>query len=711
MMNKALQALSVYFGYESFRKGQKETIEKVLEGHDTLCIMPTGEGKSVCYQIPAVIQEGTAIVITPLISLMKDQVDALQLLGIRAVCINSTMTMAAQKELLEEISCGLYKLVYVSPERLMSEDFRKVVSQMNISLVAIDEAHCISEWGHDFRPSYQQIAPFIKMLQGKPTILALTATATPEVQQDISDSLGIPLDNKVMTTFKRNNLSFTVVKGEDRDEYLIRFVKKNEKETGIVYVATRKSAETLQMLLKQNGIRATLYHGGLSAEERSQAQEDFLHEKVQVMVATNAFGMGINKSNVRFLIHYQLPKNIESYYQEAGRAGRDGVESECILLFNGQDVQLQKYLIQNSTEKDRSFHEYEKLQQMVDYCHTETCLRNHILEYFGESTDGVCGKCANCVDDREAIDVTKETQMVLSCIIRTGRRFGKNMISQVLTGSRNKKLLQFGFDRISTYNLMGKHSLKEVNLFIDYLIATDYIEIKQGEFPYLDVGRKGISVLKNEERVWKKREAAVKQVSPQHPLFQQLREIRRQIAEKEGVPPFMIFSDMTLMDMCTNLPVSPEAFLKVKGVGEQKSDKYGTVFIQAILSWREEVEEKSYGADMVASLDPNKPEKSHIITYQYYQEGKTITEIAKLRGLKERTIEQHFLLCDKEGLEIAWGGFFTKEQAKQIAFVMESTDIEHVGLRGIKELLPEQITYFQIQAYRLYQAKIDHRPG
>ncbi len=710
MIEKAKEALSVHFGYDSFRIGQEKVIKQVLEGIDTLCIMPTGGGKSVCYQIPAIIQEGTTIVITPLISLMKDQVDTLRQIGVNAAYISSMMSVQEQRDVFEEISYGEYKLVYISPERLQSPEFLELAYSLDIPLVAIDEAHCISEWGHDFRPSYKLIAPFLARLEKRPVVLALTATATPEVQKDIADTLQIPDSRKIMTTFKRDNLSFSVLKGENREKFLVTFIKKNIEETGIIYVATRKSGESLHAFLQQNGIQASLYHGGLSPDERNRAQEAFLHDQVPVMVATNAFGMGIDKSNVRYIIHYQIPKNIESYYQEAGRAGRDGLESECILLFNAQDVQVQKFLIQSSANEERTGAEYGRLQHMVDYCHTEDCLQSYIVEYFGEDASEPCGKCGNCLDERTSIDVTKDAQMVLSCIIRTGRRFGKNMIAQVLTGSRNKKLLQFRFDELSTYNLMGNKSTKDVTQFIDYLVATEYITIKQGEFPYLDISEKGLDVLKNGTRVWKREAAEAKTVSHQHPLFGRLREIRKEIAVQEGVPPFVIFSDETLRDMCAKLPKSENDLLDVKGVGKLKKEKYGQAFLEAIHAFAgfddaqepEEIVQGTISNSRSRTVKPDN-EKSYRMTYELYNEGKTIDEIARIRSLKHSTVEQHIFTSEKEGLPIDWNRFFEKEEESQIRAAVERTDLEEEGLKGIKEKLPETISYFKIRAFLLHE--------
>ena len=703
MLQKATDILSTYFGYDSFRNGQKQVIEHVLLGEDSLCIMPTGGGKSLCYQIPALMQDGVSLVITPLISLMKDQVDQLEQLGIPAALINSTLSTTELRTTMEEIQSGEYKMLYISPERLQSAEFVEMMRQLPIPLIAIDEAHCISQWGHDFRPSYKHIYPFIKSLPTKPTVLALTATATPHVQDDICRSLQLPEKNTVMTTFKRTNLTFSVIKGQDPDKFLLDYMKKNEGNTGIVYAATRKTVEQLYQSLQKKGIKAAIYHGGLSADERFRQQEAFLYDEVDVMIATNAFGMGINKSNVRYVIHYQMPKDLESYYQEAGRAGRDGLDSECILLFGAQDVQVQKFLIQQGhLNEERMQNEYKKLQQMVDYCHTESCLESYILNYFGEEAIEDCGKCGNCTDNRSSVDMTLDAQMVLSCMIRTGQRFGKNMISQVLTGSRNKKLLQFRFDRLPTYNLMPKKTIEEVNGFIDYLVAHQFIDLRQGEFPYLVVSAKGAEVLKNGLKVWKKEDVVTKTVSKNHPLFEELRAVRKELAAEAGVPPFVIFSDETLQDMCRKLPQTLEAMLDVKGVGQMKRDKFGAAFLQ-VLQKADPSE-----VEAAASVSPAKrtkkqttnKEKSHDLTYQLYSEGKSISEIASLREVTEATIENHLMKCHQEGKAIDWNQFYTEEQASVIEAALAAVNVKEVGLKVLKEsIADESITYFMLRAY------------
>ncbi|MBD3109523.1 DNA helicase RecQ [Bacillus sp. AGMB 02131] len=710
MLQKATEILSAYFGYDSFRNGQKQVIEQVLRGEDTLCIMPTGGGKSLCYQIPALVQDGISLVITPLISLMKDQVDQLEQLGIPAALINSTLSTAELRATMDEIQSGEYKMLYISPERLQSAEFVEMMRTLPIPLVAIDEAHCISQWGHDFRPSYKHIYPFIKSLHTKPTVLALTATATPHVQDDICRSLQLPEQNTVMTTFKRDNLTFSVIKGQDADKFLLDYMKKNEGNTGIVYAATRKTVEQLYQSLQKKGIKAAIYHGGLSADERFRQQEAFLYDEVDVMIATNAFGMGINKSNVRYVIHYQMPKDLESYYQEAGRAGRDGLDSECILLFGAQDVQVQKFLIQQGhVNEERLQNEYNKLQQMVDYCHTESCLESYILNYFGGEALEDCGKCGNCTDNRNSVDMTLDAQMVLSCMIRTGQRFGKNMISQVLTGSRNKKLLQFRFDKLPTYNLMPKKTIEEVNNFIDYLVAHQFIDLRQGEFPYLVVSKKGVDVLKNGLRVWKKEDVVTKTISKNHPLFEELRLVRKELAAKEGVPPFVIFSDETLQDMCRRLPQTLDEMLDVKGVGQTKRDKFGGAFLQVLQ--KADPAEVEAAASLSAPVkrvkkQTNNKEKSHHVTYELYSDGKSIAEIAAIREVTEATVENHLMKCYQEGKTIEWQQFYTDEQASVIEQALETVNVKEAGLKALKENIADKsISYFMLRSYLIQRDK------
>lgn len=586
MLNKARQILKKFYGYEDFRPGQKKVVESLLNRNDTVAIMPTGAGKSICFQIPALLFEGVTLVISPLISLMKDQVDSLRQLGIAAVYINSSVSKAQLYKDLQDISAGFYKIIYIAPERLTSEYLPDSFKNLNISMVAVDEAHCLSQWGHDFRPSYRNILNFTNSLRIKPIISAFTATATPEVKTDIINLLGLKQPNVFVTGFDRPNLYFSVLRGEVKDKFVIDYVKKHQDEAGIIYVGTRKDVDALQILLEIKGIKAGRYHAGMTDEERNQMQEDFLYDNLSVMVATNAFGMGIDKPNVRYVIHYNMPKNMEAYYQEAGRAGRDGLSGNCILLYSPQDTQLQKFLISKSTESEiRQQLEYKRLQSMVDYCHTPQCLRAFILHYFGEfDVEEHCDNCSNCKLEGELIDITIDAQKVLSCVYRMHERFGVKMIAEVLKGSKSAKVKQFNFERLSTYGLMKERKLKDISDLIFRLSAMQYLDITESQYPVVTLNELSWQVLRGQKKVWQKM-VIVKKAKAKGELFEALRSLRKELATKEKLPPYMIFSDATLTQMATDKPTDLELMKNIRGVGEFKLQKYGEEFLTVIKSY------------------------------------------------------------------------------------------------------------------------------
>lgn len=589
--------LKQYFGYDKFRPGQKEIIQKVIDQENVLGIMPTGSGKSICYQLPSLLLDGLTVVVSPLISLMKDQVDAANQLGIPATFINSSLDGYETARRFQEIDRQQYRLLYIAPERFIMPDFIQAMNRWNVCMIAIDEAHCISQWGHDFRPSYLQMAKQLNQLPNRPVIVALTATATIQVAADIKRLLKIPDGNHIQTGFERENLRFQVVKDQKKEQYLVEYLKINKNQSGIIYAATRKEVDRIYHLLKKFGFSIGRYHGGLNENERTAMQEAFLYDRLQLIVATNAFGMGINKSNVRFVIHYQIPGSLEAYYQEAGRAGRDGLSSEAILLFAPQDTQVQKFFIQQSQrEEEQKQKEYEKLKAMTEYAYIESCLQQYILNYFGE-TSSPCNRCGNCLDDREIVEVTTQAQMVLSCLKRIGENYGKQMLMKVLAGSKEQKLRALGFERLSTYGLMKNQSQKETMQLIEYLISNGYLLTVDGEYPILKVTERGIQVLKGQEAVYRKEPKKVQQLSDEETdtLFEVLRELRTDLASEAGVPPYVVFSDSTLKEMSRIRPSSRLEMLQIKGVGQSKLDKYGEAFLSRIKNMDPNVLDKQEG--------------------------------------------------------------------------------------------------------------------
>ena len=593
------------FGYTSFRRGQEEIILSIISGRDALGIMPTGAGKSLCYQIPAILTNGTSIIISPLISLMKDQVDALKQNGVQAASVNSSMEWNEVASIFDLVSSGKIKLLYIAPERFGNKKFINLFRSTEISLVIIDEAHCVSQWGHDFRPAYLNIAPAIASLAKRPVVAAFTATATPEVREDIISQLELRSPLSISTGFDRENLFFQVEHPAEKMKFLLEYVNKFPTVSGIIYCSTRKAVESVCDKICRTGISAVRYHAGLSDEERLRNQESFIYDKIGVMVATNAFGMGIDKSNVRYVIHYNMPSNMDAYYQEAGRAGRDGLPADCILLFGAKDIVTARFLISQSDDSETKKNGYRKMRDMVDYCHTTGCLRSYILNYFGEKdAPETCTSCGSCTSEAELTDITVGAKKIMSCVYRMaehtgGRKFGSTMLIDVLRGSQKAQVKSLGFDKISTWGIMNKDSISSIRAMTNFIIAEDFLQVEDGEFPVISFTNKTMKFLNGETRLlMRKQEEKVEKQSlmSKHrkteiineELFDILRSLRTQLSSEEGVPPYVVFSDKSLAAMCEMLPITEDEFLEVPGVGEKKLEKYGDLFIRVIKAWKED---------------------------------------------------------------------------------------------------------------------------
>lgn len=601
-MSDKLSVLKDYFGHDSFRDGQEQIVDALLDGRDALCIMPTGAGKSMCYQIPALLFDGVTIVVSPLISLMKDQVGSLVQSGVPAAYINSSLSYPQFLRVLSNVEHGKYKIIYVAPERLLTDGFLDTCKKIKISMVAVDEAHCVSQWGQDFRPSYLKIISFVESLANRPIVGAFTATATNDVKEDIKKILRLENPFEITTGFDRPNLFFGVIKSSSKDEKLIDLIRERGDRSGIVYCATRKNVEAVCELLCDNGFSAARYHAGLDEYERRKNQEDFVFDRKNIMVATNAFGMGIDKSNVTYVIHYNMPKNIESYYQEAGRAGRDGGEADCILLYSPKDVRLNRFMIENSEGNDELTIEeneqirerdFERLKYMTFYSTTNDCLRGFILRYFGGEKKAYCGKCSNCLSVHKLVDVTIDAQKIMSCIARTGQRYGKTVICDVLRGSKSEKILKAELNNQSTYGIMKEVTARHIFGTIDFLAEKEYISA-DNETEVLKLLPKSRDVLFGRERLVMKKvensEKVVKTHRPEVPvnseLLDALKALRKGIASKKSVPAYVIFTDATLIDMCKKCPETPDEMLEVSGVGRTKLEKFGKQFLEEIAKFR-----------------------------------------------------------------------------------------------------------------------------
>ena len=584
-MNKVFEVLHKYYGYNSFRKGQYEIITNILSKRDTFCILPTGGGKSICYQIPALLFKGATIVISPLIALMKDQVDNLKSNGINAEYINSTQNLESIDNIMEMCRNGRVKLLYIAPERLENEFFKRRLRSLNISQLAIDEAHCVSMWGHDFRRSYGLINDFISSLRVRPVVTAFTATATEIVRKDVVKLLGLRNPYIYIGSFDRDNLSIRVHIEEDKLELVKDIIKDKENEAGIIYCATRKEVDGLYFYLKDLGYDVLKYHGGLKDEEKEYYQDEFLNENSNVMIATNAFGMGIDKSNVRYIVHFTIPKNIESYYQEIGRAGRDGAMSECHILFNRSDIRTLEYLIYTTVQIDRKELEIKKLQSMIDFCESKECLRAFILKYFGEEeVREYCNNCSNCLNSDELRDYTIEAQKILSCVYRTRERYGVAVLVDVLRGMIGPKIINDKLNELTTYGIMREYSSKFIRDLIKALIDFGYVNLKEGTYSMLQLNEKSYSILKSKQRVMLKLSYENEEKVINSDLFNKLRIWRRDTAIKEGVKPYIIFSDATLIELCNKLPKTEQELLEIRGMGEKKFNKYGEDLLKRLKS-------------------------------------------------------------------------------------------------------------------------------
>ncbi|MBE7004326.1 MAG: DNA helicase RecQ [Ruminococcaceae bacterium] len=602
------ELLKQYFGHPAFRLGQETLIDALLSGRDVLGVMPTGAGKSICYQIPALMLPGITLVVSPLISLMKDQVTALKQAGVAAAYINSSLSLAQYLEVLRRAKSGIYKIIYVAPERLATEGFLDFAENAELSLLAVDEAHCVSQWGQDFRPSYLRIAEFCATLPKRPTVGAFTATATDEVKRDVVKLLELKDPLELTTGFDRPNLYFSVETPGSKDAWLNAFLSERREQSGIVYCATRKNVEKVCDMLRERGYAATRYHAGLEDEERRANQENFLYDRARVMVATNAFGMGIDKSNVSYVVHYNMPKNIESYYQEAGRAGRDGTRAECVLLYSALDVRTAKFLIENGeenealTEEERAFNrerDLARLVRMAGYGKTTDCLRRYILQYFGEKAPIHCANCGNCCGKLEEFDITTEAQKILSGVTRVERKYrsglGVTMIVRMLHGSKEQRVLELGLDKLPTYGVMQDTDRSTIRSYIDRLIEKEFLCLTDGEYPVPRTTERTKDVLFHDEQVIiyaKKRERPTKKKAAaaqtgDGSLFAALRELRFEIAQREHVPAYLVFSNATLQDMAAKQPETMTEFLDVNGVGSRKAELYGEAFLDCIRAWKE----------------------------------------------------------------------------------------------------------------------------
>ncbi len=682
------EALKALFGYGAFRPGQKEVIDNILSGRDVFAVMPTGAGKSVCYQIPAMMLPGITIVISPLISLMQDQVKALNEAGIPAAFINSSLSENMFYETVNRARRGVYKIIYVAPERLVTDSFLELAHSIEISMITVDEAHCISQWGQDFRPSYMKIVEFVRLLDRRPIISAFTATATENVRDDIVCTLGLVNPYTLVTGFDRENLFFQVEKPKKKEQYILDYIAEHEGDSGIIYCATRKNVDNLYDLLKSRGISVAKYHAGMSAEERKRMQDDFVFDYISIVVATNAFGMGIDKSNVRFVIHYNMPQSMENYYQEAGRAGRDGLDSKCILLFSPQDIVINRFLLERKEMSDldetdkQTIRERDskRLQVMEKYCYTTECLRNYILKYFGENPDKPCGDCGNCLHEFETLDMTDEAKKIINCVYEANGRYGRNIIIDTVSGAKTARLEEIGAAKYKSYGVLASSNKNLLRRLVEQLVLEGYLTV--GDYQVLKMG--DISRLRNPdthvlvkitdddklpERTAasnKKAKATDVLTSAGYELFDRLRELRLELAREENLPPYIIFSDKTLIDMAAKVPASKSEMLNVSGVGENKFSKYGEKFLSVV--------EKCAGE--YPELLTNKADAAK------EKEKSTLSKASK------KNEKQEFYLLEEEAAHFNYADYmYVSEIKKELERICERDDVKKIPAGRLSEIM------------------------